>query len=137
MLVVTASLYPHYFKICSGLIMELTETERIMLVGKKEEIRKLSEEILDLATDLNKNELKIKKKITGILSLISTIASYSKSKNYDLERITYMANMLNCVNMQFLLEIFCNNVNSIRFDFTRKDLKIIIPKIDLSIFRTK
>ena len=108
-----------------------------MLVGKKEEIRELTEEIIDLAIAPEKNELEIKKKITGILSLISTIASYSKSRNYDLERITGMANILCSLRTQFLLEVFCNNVNSIRFDFTRKDLKIIFPKIDLSIFRAK
>jgi hypothetical protein len=73
--------------------MELTEKERLMLVEKKKEIRKLTEELLDLTTSPEKNELEIKKKITGILSLTSTIASYSKSKNYDLDSITDMANM--------------------------------------------
>jgi hypothetical protein len=33
-----------------------------MLVGKKDEIRKLTEEIIDLAIDPKKNELETKKK---------------------------------------------------------------------------
>jgi hypothetical protein len=89
-----------------------------------------------LTTEPVKNEIEIKKKITGILSLISTIASYSKPKNCNLDRITMMANMLTHVNMPFLLEVFCNTVNSIRFDFARRDLKIVVPEIDVSIFRT-
>ena len=68
--------------------LELTEQERLMLVGKKDEIRKVTEEILELASNPEQNALELKKKVTGVLSLISTIASYSKSKNYDLEQIT-------------------------------------------------
>ena len=117
--------------------MELTEAERLMLVGKKDEIRKLTEEILELAPNPQQNEIELKKKVTGVINLLSTIASYSKCKNADLERITYMANMLSYLGMDFLYEYFCNEVNSIRFDFTRKDLKIIIPKIDVSIFRNR
>jgi len=64
--------------------MELTETERLMLVGKKEEIRESTEEIIELSCDLKKNVIEIKKKITGILSLLSTIASYSKPKKLTL-----------------------------------------------------
>jgi hypothetical protein len=116
--------------------MQLSETERLLLVGKKEEIRKLTEELLDLTARPDKNKVEIKKKITSILALISTIASYSKPKNCNLDRITAMANMLNHLNTDFLLEVFCNTVNSIRFDFARRDLKIVIPEIDVSIFRT-
>jgi hypothetical protein len=127
-----------------GSIMELTEAERLLLVGKKEEIKHLTEELLDLGTNPEKNELEIKKKVTGILSLISTIASYSKSKNYDLDGITTMADMTYRMLgtkshsiAKLMLESFCNTVNSIRFDFTKKGLKINIPKIDISIFRAK
>jgi hypothetical protein len=71
--------------------------------------------------DLTHLEIELKKKVTGILSLISTIASYSKCKNDNLERITYMANILSYLGMDFLHEYFCNEVNAIRFDFTKKD----------------
>ena len=124
--------------------MELTETERLMLVGKKDEIRTLSEELLDLVTDSKTNEIEIKKKITGTLSLISTIASYSKSKNYKLDKITDMANMIYrmlSINSDLvakpMVEVFCNVVNSIRFNFTKNSFKIIIPKIDFSLFKSK
>ena len=124
--------------------MELTETERLMLVGKKDEIRTLSEELLDLVTDSKTNEIEIKKKITGKLSLISTIASYSKSKNYKLDKITDMANMIYrmlSINSDLvakpMVEVFCNVVNSIRFNFTKNSFKIIIPKIDFSLFKSK
>ena len=119
--------------------MELTEQERLMLVGKKDEIRKLSEEILELSSDSKRNELELKKKVTGILSLISTIASYSKCSNDDLDHMLFTANTLVLIHnpLSFLYEIFCNNVNSIRFDFTKKDFKIVIPKIDVSLFKIK
>ncbi len=133
----TGSLYFQLSKKRLGFRVVLTETERLLLVGKKDEIRKLTEEILDLSTCPKDSETEIKKKITGILSLISVIASYSKPKNCDLNEIRLMANLLDSVPMQFLLEIFCNTVNSIRFDFTRRDLKIVIPPIDLTIFRSK
>ena len=34
-----------------------------------------------------------------------------------------------------IIEMICNNINYIQFDFTKKDIKIKIPKIDLSIFK--
>ncbi len=117
--------------------MELTENERLMLVGMKEEIRKLTEELLDLSASPKRNRVEITKKITGILSLLSTISSYSKPKNYDLKTMALMANSLSTKSSQLLFEIFCNSVNSINFDFTRKDFKIVFPKVDLSIFKTE
>ncbi|MBN1245243.1 hypothetical protein JXA31_06585 [Candidatus Bathyarchaeota archaeon] len=122
--------------------MELTETERLMLVQKKEEICELTLWILDNAP-ISQNQAEFKKKITTILSLVSTIASYTKSRNMNIDRLDDLANIifsqlgLHSVVVECMLEVFCNLVNSIRFDFTRKDFKIIIPKIDLSIFRAK
>ena len=122
--------------------MELSEQERRMLTEKKDEIRKLTEEIIDLEIDTKKNASEIKKKVTGILSLISIIASYSKSKNYDLEAINDMGKLMFLqLNRRYpplatlFLELFCNTVNAIQFDFTKRDVKINIPKIDVSIFR--
>ncbi len=126
--------------------MELTETERLMLVGKKEEIRKLTEDILELTYDLKKNGVELKKKVTGILSLISTIASYSNPKNINIHPLIgaaqFVFHMLEAEvimprTTNTLIGIFCNTVNSITFDFTRKDFKIIMPKIDISLFRAK
>jgi len=141
--------------------MEITERERLLLVEKKEEICSITTEIITLVED-EKNALEIKKKITSILSLINTIASYSNARNWNLDKFTEGANVLfhylekpvpddlknerdrklfihtywqeaivGCVGM------FCNYANSIRFDFTKRDVKIRVPKMDISIFRLK
>lgn len=130
--------------------MEITEKERLMLVEKKEEIRELTERIIELSSSF-RNAEEIKQCITGILSLLSTIASYSDSKNYDLNKITELANLV-CEHLkrpsdltpfdktiwhlrEASLARFCNIVNSISFDFTKKGIKINVPKIDITIFR--
>ena len=127
--------------------MELTEKERLMLVKKKEIICGATLKILDMAHD-SKNALEIKKNMTTILSELNAIASYSDSKNYDLNQFTKGVNALfdlmsreKEMKMWILsprgIENVCNFANSLRFDFTRKDFKIILPKkIDFSIFKT-
>jgi hypothetical protein len=129
-----------------GQPLEITEKEREMLVGKKEEIRKLTVEILDMTND-EKNAQEIKKRMTSVISHLNTIASFSNARNYNLEAFTA------CVNALFLtmteeqmyklwivspiyIEQICNYANSMRFDFTKKDVKIHLPKIDLTIFKT-
>jgi hypothetical protein len=123
--------------------MELTLKERLMLVEKKEEILELTKEILDILSD-SKKALDVKKKMTSILSLLSTIASYSDSKNYNLDALEDSATMIflemNMAGEEWtilhgFIEIFCNTVNSVQFNFTKRDIRIRIPKIDLSIFR--
>jgi hypothetical protein len=125
--------------------MELTEKERLMLVEKKAEIRKLTEHIFDLTVDLEKNRVEIKKKVSGILSLLSVIISYTNSKNNLVlpliafaQQIFYLIDSKPCLckTTTSELEFFCNTVNSIRFNFTKKDLKINIPKVDISIFKS-
>lgn len=109
-----------------------------MLVSKKDEIRRLTEEILDLASNPMQNELELNKKVTAILSLLSTIASYAKCKSNDLERVTALVNLLQLgseMELDFFYQYFCNTVNSITFNFTKRDFTIIIPKIDLAIFK--
>jgi hypothetical protein len=126
-------------------ILELTETERLMLVEKKEEIRKLTTEILDLASK-PKNDLEIKKKFTNILSLLNTIASYSDSKNMYLDKFTEVVNYLFALMKleesgglwaasPLLIETVCNYANSARFNFTRRDVTIHMPKIDISALK--
>lgn len=70
--------------------MEITETERLMLVKNKESICSATIEILELESD-PKNALLIKEKISIILSLLTTIASYSNSKNLDIDKFTKIA----------------------------------------------
>jgi hypothetical protein len=127
--------------------MELTEKERLMLVENKKEIQKLTSEILGIMDD-PEQATKIKRKITNILSILSTIGSYARPKD-DLGIFSTMAesifaDLTDSPTPEFLWHFvvkrigkFCIYTNSIQFDFTRKDLKIIIPKIDISIFRTK
>lgn len=35
--------------------------------------------------------------------------------------------------VQVVLSVFCNTVNAIEFDFTKKGIKFRLPKIDLSL----
>ena len=122
--------------------MELTETEKLMLVGKKEEIRKLTEEIIQLTNDIETSRIEIKKRIQGILSLISTLASYTNSK-LDIQAFVGMATCINhfldkdmCLKkpLKTMLGLFCSTANTITFNFTKKGLTIIVPKIDLTLF---
>ena len=127
--------------------MELTEKERLMLVKKKEIICGATLQTLGMAHD-PKNALEIKKNLTTILSELNAIASYSDSKNYDLNQFTKGVNALFDLMSQEIqmkiwilspkaIETTCNYANSVRFDFARKDFKIILPrKIDLSVFKT-
>jgi hypothetical protein len=125
--------------------MELTEKERLMLVKKKEIICGATLKILDMAHD-PKNALEIKKNMTHVLSELNSISSYSDSKNVDLNQFTKAVNALfdlmsgekdigTWILSPRAIETVCNYANSIRFDFTKKDFKIHIPKIDISIFR--
>lgn len=126
--------------------MELTERERLILVEKKEEIRRLTVEILDIASN-PENALEIKKKFTSILSLLNTIASYSNSRNVNLDVYTKFVTILfNLISeeqkkgkdgwrlCQFLIEIACNFANAARFNFTKRGVKIYLPKIDIHLF---
>lgn len=131
--------------------MEITEKERLMLCKKKDTICGLTLKILDMAHD-PQNSLEIKKKVTTILSLLNTIASYSNAKKKNLDVFTSWVDLIfsrfylasKCgdgdqdawdryvVCGERRLEEFCNAVNSIRFDFTKKDLNITFPKINLN-----
>ena len=122
--------------------MEITEQERLILVKKKESICALTWKILDLKND-PKNIEEIKKYFTSILSELNTIASYSDSKNYDLNYFTIGVTQLFLImskeenskiwiSSPLVIEIACNFANSMRFDFTKKGLKIYFPKINLN-----
>lgn len=81
----------------------------------------------------------IKENLTTILSLLNTIASYSDSKNYDLNQFTVSVNALfdlmsreRQMKMWLIspraIEKVCNFANSVRFDFTKKGFKLVLPK---------
>ena len=136
--------------------MKITEKERLILVEKKEEIYTQTCEILDIIHNASPLITELKKRITGILSNISIIASYADSKSHKLEPLTTIANalfsmmsgyerfisktrdkdeedfirMLKEYGWQLIVkdtEMFCNIVNSIRFKLTKTGLKITVP----------
>jgi len=107
--------------------MELTENERLMLVRKKEEIYKISNELI---TGKLTAEEQISK-INEIISLLSTIESYAKPDREliyvtqcALHIIHWIQSGLDGGEMQ--INMFCTVVNSIKFDFTQR--RILLPK---------
>ena len=129
------------------LIMELTEKIRLELINKMDEISKSTREILQIEDDPEK-VTEIKKRMTTILSLIRTIASFSKSSNVD-QRLwslnVFTTSLFYCMDackkkdtwplVILKIDLFCNIVNSMRFDLTGRHIKVEIPKIDLSVFK--
>jgi hypothetical protein len=139
--------------------MELSQEERLMLSTKKEEIKNVTNEILDLYND-PKNATEIKKRIMGIQSLVSTIGSYSKSKKEldyfitagnALFNLMMFASELDKLDMPISnnamwtgvrrgLETYCSAANSLHFDFTESGIKLFINIESIikeaSIFRT-
>ena len=131
--------------------MESSEKERLFVLEKvvnlKDEILQLTTEILDL---LHKSgsTLEIRKKITSILSKLNTGATLAKSETRKLDFLTSYANLLffflrtehiseDRIIARTRLEDFCNYVNSIRFDVTKKGLKIHLPKVEIPIVKTE
>jgi hypothetical protein len=121
--------------------MEITETERLMLVKKKEEIRELTLQNLDKAHD-PRNELEIKKNFTSIISLLSQIASYSHT-SYNLSEMTRGITLLFIemsqekdmgiwIGSPISIEMVCNYVNSVKFNFTKNGIKISLPKMNFN-----
>lgn len=119
--------------------MEITEKERRMLVKKKEKIRNATLKILEMFSHQT-NCLEIKKQFQFILEGLSTIASYSDSKNYDLDKYTVQVDALfklmtseDAQNIWILspiaIEHICIITNSVEFQLTKKKRAIVLPKI--------
>ena len=135
-------------------MMELSEKERLMLVEKKDQIQKLTSEILDIFEKITNLDqmVEIKKKINHIISILGIIGSYAKPKMnlehyesaanlifyklYLLERICQLnpnSDWKDAIRRN--IEEFCIYANAIRFEFTKSGIKIHIPKIEFSIFK--
>ena len=121
--------------------MDISETERLMLTKKQEEICGLTLWILDNASD-PQNEVQIKKNFTSIISLLNQIAAYSHTGN-NLNKLTESINLLFLgmnqerfneiwVGSPIMIEIVCNYVNSVKFQFVKNGIKITLPKINLN-----
>lgn len=120
--------------------MELTEKERLLLIEKKDEIRKVTEEILECYDDPSRWG-EINKKLNHILSLLSTLGSFSKSDR-DLDKFTRAALFICSFGGRYgyqpfrvHIEAFCVAANSVQFEFTKGGIKLHIPKIDLNMFK--
>jgi len=107
--------------------MELSENERMMLVKKKEELFKVTSDLL--TKTLNDSE-KISK-MNEILSILSTIESFAEPDRelYIFQQCVAQITALMAIGIptEFLISLFCTGVNSIKFDFTKKGLSISIP----------
>jgi hypothetical protein len=88
---------------------------------------------------MTRKTLEIKKGFQVILEGLSTMASYSDSKNYDLDKFTIAVNGLFLwmrkekrrkmwIVSPITIEILCNYANSVRFNFTKKGFKLVLPK---------
>jgi len=127
--------------------MELSENERIMLVKKKEEIAQITDEILDIYQKRGSRK-KVIKKMNHVLSLLSTIESYAKPDR-DLSHLSRLVIAIShnpfvpidhpvfnfvkadeipdhvpeCFPEGYVI-LFCTAVNSIKFDFTKRRMKL-------------
>jgi len=142
--------------------METTEKEKFaialldMINKKREEVKKLTSDIIALEND-PKNVVKIKQYIQ---SIINAVASCSNSDSNDLEIIKLDANIIfRLIRMSkdsyddqtikprswhvlvtHRLEDFCimaNAWNPIKFDFSKKGLKIDLKNVNIGINITK
>lgn len=104
--------------------MELSENERLMLVKKKEEISKITSE---LVKDKLSNSEKIAK-MNEILSLLSTLEGYAKPDRNLLAFPKFVIQITLCLetgmDANLLIDVFCSAVNSIKFDFTKRRMKL-------------
>jgi hypothetical protein len=108
--------------------MAITENERLLIIQKMEEIRKVTEEILDLVEkniETTQDATFVKKKFLHILSLLHIIASYGKP-NLDLdifrERvIDIFDNFLvpPPYHNRFQIQYLCIVVNSVDYSYSR------------------
>lgn len=135
--------------------MEFSEQERLMLVNIKDEISILSKEILENIDELDSfDSLKFSKDLTDIISKITTLSSYAKSKNVNMEFIPRIAAamMLDAKNITNLREknpfkasydfkgefkgyvlAFISTVNTIEFNFQKKRFSINLKSLRLPL----
>jgi len=110
--------------------MEITEKERLLLVKKKEKIYTLTCEILDIIHNPEITELKkmpeLKKRITGMLSNVTTIAGYADSKSHKLEPLTTIANAL--FSMMSGHERFISKTRDMKLSKEEEDLRRLVSE---------
>jgi len=108
--------------------MQVSESERLLLVQKKEEICKISQEILAITGKEQTNRhdvIEVKQKMIQILSNLHIIASYS-SPNRDLDAIMRVYLQITAFQIQTgdqlllpgLIEFFVTVSNSVEFSYS-------------------
>jgi len=108
--------------------MQTTESERLLLIQKKEEVCQLSLEILDIIHQEKTNGqdvIDVKKKMVKILSLLHILASYgSPSRDLDelMKLVVRFFSVQSKARDDIVLgvpvgELFCLTVNSIEFSY--------------------
>jgi len=112
--------------------MEISENERMMLIEKKEEINRISNEILEIYSDPNQTK-ELQKKLNNVICLLNIIACYAKSdRNIDaftrtVMLINHQGKTYGYKNASLLIEIFCTCANSVQFDFTKSRIELHLP----------
>jgi hypothetical protein len=108
--------------------MQTTESERLVLIQKKEEVCQLSLEILDIIHQEKTNGqdvIDVKKKMIKILSLLHILASYGwPSRDLDelMKLVVRFYSFQSKARDDIVLgipigELFCLTVNSIEFSY--------------------
>lgn len=124
--------------------MQTTESERLLLIQKKEEVCQLSQEILDLIHQEQTNGedvIEVKKKMVQVLSLLHILASYG-SPSRDLNELTKLVvrfyQFQSKARDDIVLgvpigELFCITVNSIEFSYSwiPTIIKSPVPPFDI------
>ena len=124
--------------------MQTTESERLLLIQKKEEVCQISQEILDIIhqeTTNGDDVIEVKKKMVQILSLLHMLASYG-SPSRDLNELTklvvrfyqFQSKARDDIVLGVPLgELFCITVNSIEFSYGwfPTIIKAPIPPFDI------
>jgi hypothetical protein len=126
--------------------MQTTESERQLLIQKKEEVCQLSLEILDIIHQektTGEDVIEIKKRMVQILSLLHILASYG-SPNRDLDEVMKLVvrfyQFQSKARDDIVLgvpigELFCITVNSIEFSYNwfPTIIKAPVPPFDVLV----
>jgi hypothetical protein len=118
--------------------MELREKQILQLKRNLDKIYRLKNEILKLAGE-SQNAGALKNKMAEVLLLLGSIASCANPRNEELESFMKKAN-LRFVGMEIEsspwpaieheVELFCEYINSIAFNFTTKGVKVFITNAE-------
>jgi hypothetical protein len=126
--------------------MQTTESERQLLIQKKEEVCQLSLEILDIIHQektTGEDVIEVKKRMVQILSILHILASYgSPSRNLDelMKLVVRFYQFQSKARDDIVLgvpigELFCITVNSIEFSYGwfPTIIKAPVPPFDILV----